>query len=234
MAEKRPASRSSLSSGEAETGAAAGQDRQPAVAGPSANGGSTGSPLAGEERISYFPIATEDQLSDYERQLFAKVEERAGLIPNVFKAYAWRPERFAKWFAHFGDLMRGTETLTAVEREMISVAVSMANGCLYCLVAHGAQVRQLLGDPVLGDRITLDYRRAGLDKRRTAMLDYAVKITKTPLECDEADVENLRRLGFTDEDVWDIAEIAAMYNFTNRLAMATGMMPNREYHGMAR
>ena len=216
MAGKQPAGRSSRSNGKASP-------TRDSVAGSPAG-----------EKISYFPIASDDQLSDYQQKLFAKVAERTGIVPNVFRAFAWRPERFAKWFAHFSDLMRGTDTLTAAEREMISVAVSMANGCLYCLVAHGAAVRQLVGDPVLGDRITLDYRRAGLDERRTAMLDYAVKLTKTPLECDEADVESLRRLGFTDEDIWDIAEITAMYNFTNRLAMATGMLPNPEYHGMAR
>ncbi|HEX2171449.1 MAG TPA: peroxidase-related enzyme [Dehalococcoidia bacterium] len=227
MAGKQPASRSSRSNASRANG------KQATPPGPAAADQRTASERAGE-RISYYPIAAEDQLSEYQRNLFAKVEERTGLVPNVFRAYAWRPERFAKWFAHFSDLMRGTETLTATDREMISVAVSMANGCLYCLVAHGAMVRQLTGDPVLGDRITLDYRRAGLDERRTAMLDYAVKITKTPLECDEADIERLRLLGFTHEDIWDIAEIAAMYNFTNRLAMATGMMPNPEYHGMAR
>jgi uncharacterized peroxidase-related enzyme len=187
-----------------------------------------------DDRISWFPIAPEDHLTDYQKGLFAAAAERFGFVPNVLKAYAWRPDRFARWRAHFDDLMKGTETLPTVDREMIAVAVSMANGCLYCLTAHGAYLRMQLGDPVQADRITLDYRRAGLDERRTAMLDYAVKITKTPLECDEADVEKLRRLGFTDEDIWDIAEIAAMYNFTNRLAMATGMMPNREYHGMAR
>ena len=187
-----------------------------------------------EERFSWFPIASDKHLSDYQRKLFPKVIDRAGFVPNVFRAYAWRPDRFAKWFAHFSDLMKGTETLTTAEREMIAVAVSMANGCLYCLVAHGATLRLQLGDPVLGDRTTLDYRRAGLSERHIAMLDYAVKITTTPVECSEGDIEALRGHGFTDEDVWDIAEIAAMYNFTNRLAMATGMLPNREYHGLAR
>ena len=187
-----------------------------------------------DEQFTWFPVASEDQYSDYQRKLFEKVTERFGFVPNVFRAYAWRPERFAKWFAHFNDLMKGTETLPAADREMISVAVSMANGCLYCLTAHGAALRELLGDPVLGDRITLDYRRAGLDEKRRAMLDYAVKITTSPVETDEADLQRLKELGYTDEDIWDIIEIAAMYNFTNRLALATGMLPNPEYHGMAR
>jgi uncharacterized peroxidase-related enzyme len=102
------------------------------------------------------------------------------------------------------------------------------------MTSHGHAVRVLVGDPVTGERITLDYRRAGLDARTLAMLDYAVKITKRPTECTLEDVEGLRKQGFRDEDIWDIAEIAAMYNYTNRLASATGMLPNAEYHGLAR
>jgi uncharacterized peroxidase-related enzyme len=101
-------------------------------------------------------------------------------------------------------------------------------------VAHGAALREALGDEVLADRITLDYRRAGLDCRRTAILDYAVKLTLRPLECDQSDIARLRGHGLTLEEVWDVAEIAAMYNFTNRLALASGMLPNREYHSLAR
>jgi len=130
--------------------------------------------------------------------------------------------------------MTGTEGLTAREREMISVAVSMANGCLYCLVAHGAALREQSDDRVEADRITMDHRRADLPPRQRAMLDFAVKLTKDPGACGEADLEALREHGFSDEDVWDIVEVASMYNFTNRLAMATGMLPNREYHGLAR
>lgn len=191
-------------------------------------------PETEEERISWFPIASEDELTPEVRALFAKMRERIGFVPNVFRAYAWRPDRLLKWRAHFDDLMRGTDTLSAAEREMIAVAVSMANGCLYCLTSHGAALRVRVGDAVLGDRITLDYRRAALDERRTAMLDYAVKLTKSPVECDEADLQRLLGLGFTREDVWDIAEIGAMFNFTNRLSSATGMLPNPEYNGMGR
>jgi uncharacterized peroxidase-related enzyme len=119
-------------------------------------------------------------------------------------------------------------------REMIAVAVSMANGCLYCLVAHGAALRQALGDPILADRITLDHRRAGLDERRTAILDFAVKVTERPLDCDPGDLERLRGYGLTEEEVWDVVEIASMYNFTNRMSLACGMIPNEEYHALAR
>jgi uncharacterized peroxidase-related enzyme len=187
-----------------------------------------------EERISWFPIAKETELTEYQRQKFESATERLGFVPNVFRAFAWRPERFAKWRAHIEDLMEGTDTLPAAEREMVAVAVSMSNGCLYCLTSHGWSLRHLLGDPVLGDRITLDYRRAGLSPRQVAMLDYAVKITEAPLDCEEDDVEELRAHGFTDEDIWDIAELAAMFNYTNRLVSAVGLVPNREYPGMAR
>jgi uncharacterized peroxidase-related enzyme len=192
------------------------------------------SPNQVAERFSWFPVASEADLTPEVRALFAKVQERLGFIPNVLWTWAWRPERLVKWRAHYDDLMRGSDTLSATEREMIAVAVSMTNGCLYCLTSHGAALRTRLGDPVLGDRITLDYRRAGLDERQTAMLDYAVKITKTPIECEEADIQMLLGVGFNIEDVWDIVEIAAMFNLTNRVASATGMIPNREYNAMGR
>jgi uncharacterized peroxidase-related enzyme len=188
----------------------------------------------GEERISWFPVLSERELEDPERKLFTKATEKIGFVPNVFRAYAWRPERFRAWFAHFKDVMEGTPGLSAREREMISVAVSMANGCLYCLVAHGAALRELSDDHVEADRITLDHRRSDLPARQRAMLDFAVKVTKDPGACQEGDLDDLRAHGFSDEDVWDIIEVASMFNFTNRLAMATGMLPNREYHGLAR
>ena len=187
-----------------------------------------------DERISWFPVLDDGELDEPERKLFAKAAEVVGFVPNVFRTYAWRSERFRAWFAHFKTVMEGTEGLSAREREMISVAVSMANGCLYCLVAHGAALREASDDKVEADRITLDYRRADLTSRERAMLDYAVKVTTDPLSCEEADIEALRAEGFTDEDIWDIIEVAATFNFTNRLAMATGMMPNPEYHGLAR
>ena len=189
---------------------------------------------ATEERISWFPVPADDELEEPERKLFAKARERIGFVPNVFRCYVWRPERFRAWFGHFKSVMDPTPGLGAREREMISVAVSMANGCLYCLVAHGAALRELSDDHVQADRATLDYRRADLPARERAMLDFAVKLTKEPSACEESDLDALRAHGFSDEDVWDIIEVASTFNFTNRMAMATGMMPNREYHGLAR
>ncbi len=187
-----------------------------------------------EERFSWFPIAPRESLSPETRALFDQLEEKSGFVPNVFGAFAWREERFNLWRAHFEHLMQPSPGVGKAEREMISVAVSMQNHCLYCLTAHGFAVRALLKDPIKADRLTFDYRRAGLSEKQVAMLDYAVKITNNPAACEEADIERLRAFEFSDEDIWDIAEVAAMFNYTNRLASATGMLPNREYHSMAR
>jgi len=187
-----------------------------------------------DERIAWLAYREEESLDPGLQKLFRKAREALGFVPNVFVGYMVRPKHFSLWFAHFRELIMGEGELSRAEREMISVVVSAENHCLYCLVSHGADLRVALEDPVLGDRIIFDYRRAGLDARTTAMLDYAVKITNNPVECEEADIEHLRSFGFSDEAIFDIAEIAAMYNFTNRLASASGMLPNREYHSMGR
>jgi uncharacterized peroxidase-related enzyme len=184
--------------------------------------------------ISWFPVPERDELPDDVAKLFAKAESVLGFVPNVFQAYAYRADRFRAWFSHFKQLHVPTENLSVADREMIAVVVSMTNGCLYCLVAHGQALREALGDPVLADRITFDWRRAGLDERRSAICSYAEAITSRPTETSRADVDALIALGLTEEEVWDVAEISAMYNFTNRLAMATGQIPNREYHGRSR
>ncbi len=186
------------------------------------------------ERASWLVYPPEEALDPDLRKLFAKARQNLGFVPNVFVTYMTRPAHFRHWFNHFRELMNGDSELTQAEREMISVVVSAQNGCLYCLVSHGAELRRLLNDEVLGDRITFDYRRAGLDARTLAMLDFVVKLTLTPVACDETDLERLRNHGFSDAAIFDIAEVTAMFNFTNRLASATGMLPNREYHGIGR
>jgi uncharacterized peroxidase-related enzyme len=187
-----------------------------------------------DERIAWLAIPAEEEMDPNFRKLFAKARENLGFVPNVFVGYMARPHHFSFWFNHFKELTLGDSQLSRAEREMIAVVVSSLNHCLYCLVSHGADLRLSLEDPILADRITLDYRRAGLDERTRAMLDYAAKITARPVECEESDIQHLRDLGFSDEAIFDIAEIAAMYNFTNRLASATGMLPNREYHNLGR
>jgi uncharacterized peroxidase-related enzyme len=184
--------------------------------------------------VSWFPVPEETDLPEGLQGLFRKARESVGFVPNVFRAYSFRPERLSAWFGHYRQLHEPTENLDAAEREMIAVAVSMENGCLYCLVAHGAALREALGDPIMADRITLDYRRAGLDERRAAILDYAVKVTNEPLDCTPDDLERLKSFGLTEEEVWDVVEIASMYNFTNRMSLACGMIPNEEYHALFR
>src|SRR5580693_1866280 len=137
---------------------------------------------------SWFPVPDEDELPGDLQKLFAKARERLGFVPNVFRVYAFRPQRLSAWFSHFRQLHEPSEHLGAADREMIAVVVSAANGCLYCLVAHGAALRDELGDPVLGERISYDWRRAGLDRRRLAICAYAEKLTLRPRETTSADL----------------------------------------------
>jgi uncharacterized peroxidase-related enzyme len=187
-----------------------------------------------DPEVSWYPVPSNDELPEDLAKLFAKAEANLGFVPNVFRAMSFKPDHMRAWFSHFKQLHVPSENLSTADREMIAVVVSMTNGCLYCLAAHGAALREALGDPVLGDRITLDWRRAGLDPRRTAICAYVELITKAPHETSKDDIERLQSHGLTLDEVWDVAEIAAMYNFTNRMAMATGQMPNREYHGQHR
>jgi uncharacterized peroxidase-related enzyme len=183
---------------------------------------------------SWFPVPDEAELPSGLQGLFGKARERLGFVPNVFRVYSFRPERLSAWFTHFRSLHEPSENLSAADREMIAVVVSSANGCLYCLVAHGAALRAELGDPVLGERVSYDWRRADLDPRRTAICTYAEKLTLRPREVTRADLQTLLDVGLTLEEAWDVAEISAMYNLTNRMAMATNMLPNEEYSGQAR
>src|SRR3954471_20649627 len=166
---------------------------------------------------SWFPVPDEETLPDDLRKLFATARERIGFVPNVFRAYSYRPDRLRAWVTHFKALHEPTALLDAADRELVAVVVSSANRCLYCLVAHGAALREELGDPVLGERIAFDWRRAGLDERREAVCAYAEKLTRSPRDLDRADLETLLAAGLTLEEAWDVAEIASMYNLTNRM-----------------
>ena len=165
---------------------------------------------------------------------FDKCMEKLGFIPNVLKAYAFDNTKLETFVAMYNDLMLGPSGLSKLEREMIAVAVSSQNRCYYCLVAHGAAVRQLSGDPPLGELMAMNYRAARLPKRHRAMLDFAVKLTNEPWTVEDHDREGLRNAGFTDRDIWDIAAIAGFFNMSNRVATATDMRPNSVYHAMAR
>jgi uncharacterized peroxidase-related enzyme len=165
---------------------------------------------------------------------FAKCQEKLGFVPNVLKAYAFDMPKLSAFVAMYNDLMLAPSGLSKLEREMIAVAVSAHNRCYYCLVAHGAAVRQLSGDPALGELMAMNYRAARLSRRERAMLDFAVKLSAEPWTIEEADREELRRSGFTDRDIWDIASVAGFFAMSNRIASATDMRPNSVYHGQAR
>jgi uncharacterized peroxidase-related enzyme len=165
---------------------------------------------------------------------FKKCEEKLGFVPNVLKAYAFDPAKLAAFVAMYNDLMLAPSGLSKLEREMIAVAVSSQNRCYYCLVAHGAAVRTLSSDPALGELMVMNYRAARLSKRQRAMLDFVTKLTLHPWEVEEDDREQLRRVGFSDRDIWDIAAVAGFFNMSNRIASATDMRPNSIYHGQAR
>ena len=174
------------------------------------------------------------KLSPQIKAYFDKCSEKLGFVPNVLRAYSFDVPKLETFVAFYNDLMLAPSGLSKLEREMIAVAVSSANRCYYCLVAHGAAVRALSGDPVLGELMVMNYRAARLSKRHRAMLDFAVKLTTDSWKIEEDDREALRRAGFNDRDIWDIAAVAGFYNMTNRVASATDMRPNSAYHAQAR
>lgn len=180
------------------------------------------------------PEKTGEALGPAMERYFARCEEKLGYVPNVLRAYAFAPEKLEAFVAFYNDLMLADSPLSKLEREMIAVAVSAENRCYYCLTAHGAAVRQLSGDPILGEQLAMNYRAAHLDARQRAMLDFAVKLTRSPQDVDDADREALRAAGFGDREIWDVAAVAAFFNMTNRMAAATDLRPNDAYHAQAR
>ena len=164
------------------------------------------------------------------RAIWDKCVEKLGFVPNVFSTYSLKPRRLRNFMAMYNEIMLSESGLSKLEREMVAVVVSSANRCYYCLVAHGAAVRALSGDPELGEMMALNYRVAKLDARQRAMLDFAWKMTVTPHLVDDADRDGLRTAGLSNDDLFDLAETAAFFNLSNRMASATDMMPNREYH----
>ena len=165
---------------------------------------------------------------------FSKCREKLGFVPNVLAAYAFDNAKLEAFVALYNDLMLAPSGLSKLEREMIAVAVSSHNRCYYCLVAHGAAVRALSGDPALGELMGMNYRAAPLSKRQRAMLDFATKLTAEPWAIEDEDREALRKAGFGERDIWDIAAVAGFFNMSNRVAFATDMRPNSEYHQQGR
>ena len=173
-----------------------------------------------------------EELDKVTQKYFMICEEKLGMVPNVLRAYTGNIEKFRAFTAYYNRLMLDEKdcNLTILEREMIAVVVSSANRCYYCLVAHGQAVRQLSGDPELGEMMVMNYRVAEMDKRTRTMLDFAWKLTKSPHDISEIDRESLRQVKFSDQDIFDICDTAAFFNYTNRMAHGLDMMPNSEYH----
>ena len=172
----------------------------------------------------------EDQVENY----LNIVNEKIGFIPNVLAAFAKFPEQFEGFTKLYNSLMLGESGLTKLEREMIAVTVSSENHCFYCLVAHGSAVRELSNDPQLGERIAANFRSAELPEKQLELLNFTKKLTRDPSEISESDRTKLREVGYTDRDIWDISAIVGLFNMTNRLASATEMEPNDNYHNIAR
>lgn len=179
-------------------------------------------------------LARDTPLSAETEAYFAKCEEKLGLVPNVLKAYAFDEAKLRAFTDMYNDLMLADSGLTKLEREMIAVVVSSVNRCYYCLVAHGAAVRELSGDPALGELMVMNYRAARLSARQRAMLDFAWKLTAEPFDVGETDREALREAGFSERDIWDVAAVVGFFNMSNRVAAATDMRPNSDYHARGR
>ena len=165
---------------------------------------------------------------------FDKCREKIGFVPNVLLAYAHDMAKLEAFAAMYNNLMLAPSGLSKLEREMIAVVVSAENRCFYCLTAHGAAVRQLSGDPALGEALVMNYRTAPLSPRQRAMLDFAVLMTVSSARIGEDDRQRLRDAGFSNTDIWDIAAVASFYNMSNRMASAVDMRPNPQYHGQSR
>jgi uncharacterized peroxidase-related enzyme len=186
------------------------------------------------DHIVRIPLPDPGDWDEDTRAYFAKCEEKLGLIPNVLRAYTARMSKFQTFTRFYNELMLGESGLSKLEREMIAVVVSARNRCYYCLVAHGQAVRQLSGDPQLGEMMVMNYRIAQLPPRQRAMLDFAWKLTGNPHTIGEADRQSLRDVGFSDADIFDICDVAAFFNYTNRVAHGLDMIPNPEYHSQDR
>ena len=187
-----------------------------------------------ERPISRFPVPAIDGLPDDVRARIVEVQEKSGFVPNVFLALAHRPDEFRAFFAYHDALMLRPSGLTKGDKEMIVVATSGANDCLYCVVAHGALLRIYEKNPLVADQVAVNHRKADITPRQRAMLDFAMKVCLDSRAIDDDDFAALRAHGFSDEDAWDIAAITALFGLSNRMANATSMRPNDEFYLMGR
>ena len=191
-------------------------------------------PVTKPTRISRYPVPDIDDLPADIKEMVLAVQEKAGFVPNVFLALAHRPAELRAFFAYHDALMEKESGLTKAEREMIVVATSSDNGCQYCVVAHGAILRIRAKNPLIADQIATNYRKADITLKQMAMLDFAMQVSIDSKSISDADFEALRGHGFTDDDIWDIAGIAAFFGLSNRMANFTSMRPNDEFYAMGR
>ena len=216
------------------TDAAGDGSRHEAAPTPAPDGGRA-SEAPSDDRVSWLRVPAPDDLPEDVQRLFAKAEEKLDHVPNVFRAFSTTPEHFLRWFRYYDFLMRNEDSaLSEAEREMIGLVVSAENRCEYCLGAHSAALRTLIDDHVKADVITHNYRRADLTERERALLDFAHAVTVRSHELREEDLAPLREIGLDDATIFEAAQVAAMFNFTNRLANAFGWKPNRRYYSTAR
>ncbi|MCM2561823.1 peroxidase-related enzyme [Lutimaribacter sp. EGI FJ00015] len=190
--------------------------------------------MSGDDMPTALNLPQVDPLPESTRKYFNICQEKLGLVPNVLRAHAFDIDKLNSFSALYNELMMGDSGLSKLEREMIAVAVSSVNRCFYCLTAHGQAVRALSGDPKLGEALVMNYRVADITLKQRAMLDFAVKMTEESHRIEEEDRQTLREHGFSDRDIWDIANVAGFYNMTNRVASALDMRPNDEYHAQNR
>jgi uncharacterized peroxidase-related enzyme len=184
--------------------------------------------------ISRYPVPKLEDLPLDIRDRMLQVQERAGFIPNVFLTLAHRPDEFRAFFAYHEALMLRDSSLTKAEKEMIVVATSGVNHCPYCVIAHGAILRIYAKNPQIADQVAVDHRKADITPRQSAMLDFALKLARTPEAVTEEDSQRLRAQGFGDEDIWDIGGITALFALSNRMAHLTGMRANDEFYLLGR
>ena len=184
--------------------------------------------------ISRYPVPNLEDLPEDMRSRILEVQEKSGFIPNVFLALAHRPAEWRAFFAYHDALMEKDSGLSKAEREMIVVATSNANGCAYCVIAHGALVRIRAKNPMLADQVAINHRKADITPRQKAILDFAMKVALDSATISDADFVALRDHGFNDEDIWDIGAVAAFFALSNRMANMTAMRPNDEFYLMGR
>jgi len=187
-----------------------------------------------EDRVCRFGEPNEATLPSDIKEIYAANRSKIGFVPNVFRAYATRPEHFRAFMAYHDVLMKGPGGLSRVEREAIVVAVSAENVCQYCVTAHGAALRILGKDPILADQISINWRTANLTARLRGILEFASAVNEPGFFATDSDIAHLHAQGFSDDDIWDIAAIAAFFGFSNRMAGMMHLRPNAEFYSLGR